>query len=154
MSDLVLSPAGQSFIKSYEQCRLTAYFATAEEKAKGISSIGWGHTEGVHPDMVWTQAEADQHFAIDMAEHYNINRFLKGAATTQAQFDAMTAFHYNTGALGASSLLRCHLSGCYAAAAKEFLKWVHQDGKVLDGLVERRHREQDIYLHGIYRNHA
>lgn len=68
--------------------------------------------------------------------------------TSQNEFDALVSFAYNLGvnALKKSSLLRYHNAGDKLKASKEFGRWVHAGGKVLRGLVKRRHAEREIYL--------
>jgi len=53
------------FIKSFEQCRLTAYMPTPRDRP----TIGWGTTgPDVRMGMTWTQAQADARFARDLAD--------------------------------------------------------------------------------------
>jgi GH24 family phage-related lysozyme (muramidase) len=65
--------------------------------------------------------------------------------TTQAQFDALASFHYNTGAIARASLTRKHCAGDHAGAMREFARWVRAGGKVLPGLVRRRAAEASLY---------
>jgi hypothetical protein len=67
------------------------------------------------------------------------------APTTPHQFDALVSFHYNTGAIAKATLTRRHIAGDFAAACAEFGKWIHNDGKVLRGLVRRRAEEAELY---------
>jgi GH24 family phage-related lysozyme (muramidase) len=68
------------------------------------------------------------------------------APTTPAQFDALVAFHYNTGAIGRATLTRKHREGDREGAAREFARWNRAGGKVLKGLVRRRAAEAELYL--------
>src|SRR5690606_10302012 len=65
-------------------------------------TIGWGATgPGIRPGTVWTQAECDTRLEFDVARHAaDVERALEDAPTSQAQFDALVSFHYNTGAIG------------------------------------------------------
>lgn len=67
---------------------------------------------------------------------------------SQGQFDAMVSFAFNCGeaALRSSTLLKKHLVGDYAGAAKEFARWNRGGGKVLPGLVKRRAAEAALYM--------
>jgi lysozyme len=67
---------------------------------------------------------------------------------SQSQFDAIVSFAFNVGeqALAKSTLLKKHLAGDYAGAAKEFARWTRGGGKVLAGLVKRRAAEAALYL--------
>ena len=70
---------------------------------------------------------------------------LGNAQTTQAQFDALVSFHYNTGAIARSTLLRLHRAGKYGEAAAEFARWNRAGGRILKGLVRRRKAEAALY---------
>jgi lysozyme len=67
---------------------------------------------------------------------------------TQGQFDALVDFVFNLGAKQflSSTLLNKHKKGDYEGAAKEFGRWVHDNGKVLPGLVKRREAERKMYV--------
>jgi lysozyme len=67
---------------------------------------------------------------------------------TQGQFDALVDFVFNLGASQFlhSTLLRKHKAGDYSGAAKEFGRWVHDNGRVLPGLVIRREKERKMYV--------
>jgi GH24 family phage-related lysozyme (muramidase) len=116
--------------------------------------VGWGTTryangQAVKPGDMVTQAEADALLRNDLAgTERQVTRAIGDAPTTQKQFDALVSFHYNTGALLSSTLLRKHKAGDYAGAAAEFLRWTHAGGKVLPGLVKRRAAEAALYSQG------
>lgn len=136
-----LSEKGRKQIELSEGLRLIAYKDTG-----GVWTIGYGHTNGVKPGQVITEAIADQLFSIDIQSSVDtVNRF--GGKCTQGQFDALVDFVFNLGAarfLG-STLRRKHLAGDYKGALNEFPKWKYDNGKVIKGLVERRKREVELY---------
>lgn len=150
-----MTPSKQcaDFIKSFEQCRLTAYMPTPRDRP----TIGWGTTgPDVRLGMTWSQAHADARFERDLADFaYGVSHLLNGAATTQAQFDALVSFAYNVGldddadtkaeGLGDSTLLRKHKAGDFDGAAAQFAAWNKQAGKVLNGLTRRRAAEARMY---------
>ena len=74
-----------------------------------------------------------------------VDRALGDAPRTQAQFDALVSFHYNTGAIARATLTRKHKAGDYVGAHVEFGNWIHAGGKVLKGLVRRRAAEAELY---------
>jgi len=141
------SAACISLIKSFEGCRLTAY----PDPATGGDpwTIGWGATgPGIRKGVVWTQAQADARLVSDVKRFaVEVETLLGGAPTAQHQFDALVSFAYNVGAanLGKSTLLKRHKAGAYGAAAEQFGKWIHANGKVLNGLVRRRAAEAAMY---------
>src|SRR5690606_37226797 len=111
-------------------------------------TIGWGATgAGITAATVWTQAQCDTRLESDLARYSReVAQALGTSPTTQPQFDALTSFHYNTGAIHRASLTRLHKAQDYAAAAQEFARWVYAGGRVLSGLVKRRNAEAALYL--------
>jgi lysozyme len=140
------SPRILAFIQGFERLRLVGYLPTKNDRP----TIGWGHTgPEVKVGMVWTREQADQTFAADTTVvARGLEKELWGVPTTQGQYDALFSLAYNIGlvALKASSLIRYHKLGLYQKAADEFLKWDHQAGIVLPGLLKRRTAERLIYL--------
>lgn len=118
-------------------------------------TIGWGSTGRdpfnggqIKKGTVWTKAQCDQRFVDHLADFENaVNSALGSAHTTQAQFDALVSFTYNLGPanLRNSTLLKLHRAGDYAGAAKQFLRWNKNDGKVMNGLTRRRKAEAALY---------
>lgn len=139
------SPQIIDFIKGFETCKLKAYMPTPNDRP----TIGWGTTGAdVKLGMVWTQAQADQRFAADLAKFATgVSGLIGAAPTTQGQYDALVSFAYNCGveALKASTLMREHKAGDYAGAADQFARWNKQAGVVLNGLTRRRAGEAAIY---------
>ncbi|WP_454760569.1 lysozyme [Caulobacter segnis] len=133
------------FIKGYEALRLKAYMPTPND----VPTIGYGSTgPDIKLGMTWTQKQADDRFAADLAKFSaGVSKLLGAAPTTQGQFDALTSFAYNCGleALKTSTLLRMHKDGEYENARLQFGRWSKQAGKTLNGLVKRRAGEAAIY---------
>ena len=110
-------------------------------------TIGWGATgPGIGPGTVWTRAQCDARLDKDL-ERYSaeVARALDGTPTTQAQFDALVSFHYNTGAIARATLTRRHNAGDHRGAAEEFARWKFAGNRVLKGLVRRRAAEAALY---------
>ena len=154
-----IGPAGTALIKRFEGCarlRLDGLVEAYPDPGTGAApwTIGWGATgrDHVHggrigPDTVWTQAQCDARLADDLARYAaDVAAALGDAPTTQAQFDALVSFHYNTGAIARATLTRKHREGDIAGAAREFARWNRAGGKVLKGLVRRREAEAELYL--------
>nr|WP_256215348.1 lysozyme [Sphingobium sp. AP50] len=94
-----------------------------------------------------TKEKSQELLAADLALFEGaVNR--GGGKMTQNQFDAMVSFAFNVGtsAFVTSTLLKKHLAGDYAGAAKEFSRWNRGGGKVLVGLTKRRAAEAALYL--------
>lgn len=145
-----ISPTGVSLVKHFEGLFLQAYLCPAK-----IWTIGYGHTGLKHNDgtvkrgRVITEDEAERLLALDLNTKYapGVKRLLR-VPVTQAQFDALVSFHFNTGALNSSTLLRKLNVGDTAGAAKEFDKWTRGGGRVLPGLVRRRRAERRLFETG------
>lgn len=133
------------FIKGFEQCRLKAYMPTPNDRP----TLGWGSTgPDIKMGMTWTQQQADDRFAHDLASFgAKVAADLGSAPTTQAQFDAMTSLAYNIGEgnFAGSTVLKRHKVGNNNGAADAFGMWVKQAGVTLNGLVRRRAAEAAMY---------
>ena len=147
-----IGPQGLALIRQFEGCarlRPDGMVEAYPDPGTGGEpwTIGWGATgPDVGPATVWTQQQCDARLESDVARHARDVAFALGdAPTTQAQFDALVSFHYNTGAIARSTLLRRHLAGDYRAAAEEFARWNRAGGRVLKGLVRRRAAEARLY---------
>jgi lysozyme len=110
-------------------------------------TIGWGSTgRDIARGTLWTQAQCDARLEADLVRFAReVERAIAGAPTSEAQFDALVCFHYNTGAIARASLTRKHRSGDFAGAEQEFSRWVHAGGRVLRGLQNRRRAEAGLY---------
>ena len=146
----VLSP-GPDAIKlmhEFEGCRLEAY-ADPGSRDGHPWTIGWGSTGPcISKGVVWTQKQADDRFAADLAKFAaKVRASLGGAKTTQHQLDAMVSLAYNIGIGGftGSTVLRKHKAGDYAGARAAFAMWNKNDGKVMAGLTRRRAAEAALY---------
>jgi lysozyme len=110
-------------------------------------TIGWGATgPGIEQGTVWTRSQCDARLANDLGRYAgDVSAAIGEAPTTQAQFDALVSFHYNTGAIARATLTKRHVAGDYAAATAEFARWNRAGGRVLQGLVRRRAAEAALY---------
>lgn len=150
-----IGPDGIALIKRFEGCarkRGDGLFEAYPDPGTGGDpwTIGWGATgKGIGPGTVWTAAQCDARLEADLARYSaDVARALGDAPTSQQQFDALVSFHYNTGAIGRSTLAKLHKAGDFAGAAAEFGKWVHAGGRRLAGLVRRREAEAALYRRG------
>ena len=151
---------GLELLHSFEGFRATTY---PDPGPNGLPVTGgWGTTRdenGKAFRLGRTESREywDRLFERDLAAFENgVNLLLGAAKTTQNQFDALVSFAYNVGldidddsiaeGLGDSTLLKKHLRGDFAGAAREFGKWNKAKGKVLAGLTRRRAAEAALYL--------
>ncbi|MDZ4306433.1 lysozyme [Allopontixanthobacter sp.] len=150
-----VSPAGIALIKQFEGCarvRADGLFEAYPDPGTGAEpwTLGWGATgAGVAPDTIWTQQECDDRLASDLRRYAaDVSDALGGSPTTQAQFDALVCFHYNTGAIRRATLTRLHRAQDYAGAQAEFFRWNRAGGRVMKGLTRRRAAEAKLYSGG------
>jgi lysozyme len=143
-----VSGAGIESLKESEGLRLKAYPDPGSRDGNPWT-IGYGSTgPDIRKGLVWTKEQAHDRFVADIRRFEDqVEKALQGAATTQAQFDALVHFAYNVGvhALSRSELLRLHKAGMYEAAAKQFARWNKNDGAVMPGLTKRRAIEAAMY---------
>ena len=139
-----ISEAGINLIKKFEGCRLTAYKCPA-----GIWTIGYGHTgSDVYAGKTITQVEADKLLKTDLMIHCNNVSKLVKVPLNQNQFDALVSFEYNVGygAFKDSTMLKFINTGHFALASGQFDRWIYANKKVLQGLVNRRKCEKELFL--------
>lgn len=153
--DWRVGPAALQLIMEFEGCaRLRPDGMVEAYPDPGTGStpwtIGWAATgPGIGPDTICTQAQCDARLKQDVARHAReVAAALGDAPTSQAQFDALVSFHYNTGAIARATLTKYHRSGDFTRAAAEFARWNRGGGRVLKGLVRRRREEARLYRSG------
>lgn len=138
-----LNEAGLNLLKAFESCRLKSY-----QDLGGVWTIGYGSTRGVLPDMIISQAEADQRLLEDLDEKCNAVQRLVPKKLSDNEFSALVSFTYNVGEerFAQSMLRHCIKTGNMDHAAKEFLRWCKVDGKEIPGLLRRRIAERDLFV--------
>jgi GH24 family phage-related lysozyme (muramidase) len=144
-----VSQRGINLIHSFEGCKLEAYPDPGSHDGNPWT-IGWGSTgPDIKKGTVWTQQQCDERFAAELNEVYGkgVEKILGDTPTTQHQFDALVSLAYNIGlgALRGSTVMRKHKAGDYQNAARAFVMWNKNDGKVMRGLTRRRLAEADLY---------
>ena len=138
---MTASDRAYSLIKSFEGLRLQSY-----RDAVGVWTVGYGSTQGAHPDQTITEPEAD---ALLRQEVKRLEPIISAAITVpvaQPVFDACISFAYNlgAGAFKISTLLK-KINTKDPTAKDEFQKWNHAGGKVMAGLTRRRIAEADLF---------
>lgn len=138
------SEAGISLIKRFEGCRLTKYL-----DAIGKPTIGYGHLLSSDSELEQITQEQAEEILKDDLKRFEVGIVkLITSPLNQNQFDALISFSFNLG-LGTlqRSTLRMKLNrGEYEGAAGEFLKYIRAGGRVMNGLVARRHAEGMLFL--------
>lgn len=145
---MTTSAAGRKAITEREGNKLTAY-----QDGGGVWTIGVGHTSAAGKPTVTkglkiTAAQSDEILSRDLKDVEKA--VLKGlkVLVTQNQFDALVSLAFNIGntAFTKSTLLEKLNAGDRAGAADQFLVWNKDNGKVVQGLVNRRKSERLQFL--------
>lgn len=129
-------------IKKFEGLRLTAYL-----DGGGAPTLGYGRTAGVQMGDTCTIEQAEQWLQEDAQQAIDAVDRLVTIPLTKGQREALVSLIFNigVGAFEKSTLLRRLNSGDHAGAAKEFDRWVFDNGKRIPGLANRRKAERKLF---------
>jgi lysozyme len=135
------------FVANWEGFRATAYRCSA-----GVWTIGYGTTDGVRRGDTISRAEALDRL---MSHLEGDARAVDRAVTVPLEpheRDALISLAYNIGrsAFAHSTLLRVLNGGDKAGAAAQLLRWNRAGGRVVQGLVNRRAAERNLFLYADY----
>ena len=136
-----LGPRGEALIKHYEGLRLTSY-----DDGRGVWTVGWGHTRGVHEGMTITEAAAETLFVEDL-HPANVAVNAVGRPLTQSMFDALVSLCFNVGGSavsGRSTIGKALRVGDYIGAWRGFALWTATPGAEV-GLARRRSAEMVLF---------
>ena len=150
---MTINPETIAHLKRWESCRLVAY-PDPGSKDGTPWTIGYGHTSDghlkVYKGLKITQAQAEYLLIKDAEEaEAAVKKHVK-VPLTDNQLGALVSFTMNLGEgkLAGSTLLKRLNAGNYAAVPGELMRWVHNDGKVMQGLVNRRKAEGAMWAKG------
>ena len=137
-NDLTYSKNGLALTELFEGNILTAY-----KDQRGIWTIGYGHTAGVHPGQIITQQQAVDYLAADIQSAVHCVNEAVTVQLAQPQFDSLVDFAFNVGAANFrhSTLFRDVNEGRFPEALAQFNLWDHCGGVVNAGLLRRRKAE-------------
>ena len=139
---LSISNNGLALIKKFEVCRLTAYKAVSTEK---YWTIGWGHYgSDVKQGQTITQAQADAFLKADCASAEKSVNSYSEYNWNQNQFDALVSFTFNCGSGNLKTLLN-NGQRTIAEISVKITAYNKSGGKVLQGLVNRRAAEKELF---------
>jgi len=159
------SQQGIDFIKSHEGFRAVAYddlqpnlTLTNETLIQGVLTIGYGHTHNVNVGDIITEAEAEELLKEDLFFAESAVRDYVNVEVTQNMFDALVSIFFNVGShnlatkqypnnnfVGSTLLYKLNQSD-YLACAERFKDFNKSGGQVLQGLVNRRSDEKEMFL--------
>lgn len=134
------SQTGIDMIKKFEGCRLDSYKCPS-----GKWTIGYGHTAGVTAGKKISQAQAEAYLRADLEKFEKlVAKYDSVYRWTQNEFDALVSFAYNTGSI---DKLTVNGKRTKKEVSEKILLYVKDgNGNVLQGLVNRRKAEQELFL--------
>lgn len=130
-----------TLIKKYEGFSAKAYRCPA-----GVLTIAYGHTSGVKVNDTVTQAQAESLLYDDIAPIYiKVASYDSIYHWNENEFCALISFGYN---LGVNSIDQLTAQGTRSKAeiADAMLKYNKANGKILEGLINRRHEERALFI--------
>lgn len=149
---MIVNEEGIQIIKHFEGWSSRPYLDPV-----GIPTIGYGSIYGLDGKRVTmghreiTEEEGEFLLRRHLSHvRLSIGRQIK-VPLTENMFSALASWAYNVGTGNMqTSTLRMKLNReDYLGAAEEFPKWRRSKGKILNGLVRRRKREQALFVNGI-----
>ena len=143
-----LSDNGMKLLEQFEGLRLEAYLDSASIATIGFGSIRYPNGNKVKLGDKITKAQAKEYKLHDLKEfEFTVNTSVK-VPLTQNQYDALVSLSYNIGssAFKNSTLLKKLNSGDYKGAAEQFLVWNKVNSKKVQGLVNRREAERNLFI--------
>lgn len=145
-----LNDKGYNLIKQYEGYSDRPYLCPA-----GVPTIGYGNTyypNGVKVKL--TDKQINREYANELLE-FVADKFaldvlkLVKSIITQNQLNALTSFAYNLGVTNfknSTLLKKVNANPNDPTIKEEFLKWNKANGKILQGLINRRRAESNLYF--------
>lgn len=139
VAGLSLTAAGLVSLANFEGFSGEAYIPVPGD----VPTIGFGSTEGVKLGDTISVPEALNRLEKDVRVAEDAVRSCVTVPLMPYEFDAYVSLSYNIGgsAFCNSTLVRKLNSGNYQGACAELKRWVYVDGRVVQGLVNRREAE-------------
>lgn len=142
-----ISENGYAIIRDAEGFRSTAYLDTGGVWTIGFGTIKYPNGTSVKKGDICTKIQAEQWLKndckwVDACLDKNVKVKLN-----QNQFDALASFVYNIGetAFIKSTMLTLINQNSMTSAASQFDRWVFDNGKRIQGLVNRRAKERKVF---------
>jgi lysozyme len=142
-----ISAKGYALIKKLEGFRASAYLDTGNVWTIGFGTIKYPDGRAVKQGDSCTEDQATQWLMNDCKwVDTCLDRYVT-VNITQNQFDALASFVYNVGETQfiKSTMLRLINANQSRAAAEQFDRWVFDAGRRVEGLVNRRTAEKQLF---------
>jgi len=143
-----ISEKGYALIRDMEGFRGEAYLDTGGVWTIGFGTIKYPDGSRVRKGDVCTRGQAEVWLKNDSAwVDACLDRSIK-TKISQNQFDALASFVYNIGetAFTKSTMLTLINQKNLTGATNQFDRWIFDNGKRIQGLVNRRIKEKALYL--------
>lgn len=143
-----ISENGYKIIREFEGLRTTAYLDTGGVWSIGYGTIKYPNGAAVKKGNTCTKDQAENWLKNDCKwVDAALDKYIK-VAITQNQFDALASFVYNIGetAFAKSTMLALINQNSLSSAANQFDRWIFDNGKRVQGLVNRRNKEKALFL--------
>jgi lysozyme len=143
-----ISEKGYALIRELEGFKAEAYLDTGGVWTIGFGTIKYPDGMRVRKGDKCTRGQAEVWLKNDSAwVDACLDRTVK-TKLNQNQFDALASFVYNIGesAFRKSTMLTLINQNSFTAAVGQFDRWVFDNGKRIQGLVNRRAKEKALFL--------
>lgn len=163
MTNMTLSEPGEALLKGVETLRLQPYDdQTGDDISSWVkgATIGYGHLIANDEWHLYrngiSAAQAKSLFEDDLAPFVAAVNQNVTAAVSQEQFDALVMLTFNIGIGGFKSSSALKLVNSpnartdYDSLESAWKAWNKSQGKVSQGLVNRRNAEWNVYSKGVY----
>lgn len=143
----LINDAGLALLKQWEGLRLNAYLDTG-----GVWTIGYGHTKTAREGMEIDAVEAERLLREDLRDAQSAVERLVTVPLTDNQHGALVSFVFNIGEtqFRGSTLLKRLNAGRYGDVPAQLARWKYDNGRVIDGLVNRRAAEAGLWAKGAF----
>lgn len=146
-----LSAKGLFFIQQWE-----GYYSKAYRDVVGVWTIGYGTIADkalgltVRPGQTCTKQQAIDWMMLEINDKAKQMAKMIKVPLTQDQQDTLLSFVYNVGigAFKKSTLLRLLNNGNYNSVPEQLLRYCYGDGRVIQGLLNRRQDEARLWRTG------
>lgn len=140
-----INAEGLALIKRFEGCGLTAY---PDPGSGGIPwTIGYGHTIGVKPGMIITEAQAEEFLLDDLSfVSSQVSTYFGACPLSDNQFSALVCFAYNVRSWRGSLLFQTVYNRKFDEAAKMWPSYDEAGGHPMLGLHRRRIAEAALFV--------
>ncbi|MGG2098156.1 lysozyme [Acinetobacter haemolyticus] len=143
-----ISEKGYEIIREFEGFRSTAYRDTGGVWTIGFGTIRYPNGVKVKQGDTCTLGQAELWLKNDcLWVDACLDKYVK-VKVSQNQFDALASFVYNVGETQfiKSTMLSLINQNNLTAAANQFDRWIFDNGKRIQGLVNRRAKEKTLFL--------